>query len=717
MTDLTRFFWPESIALVGVSDDPGAIRGRVLEFLLQHGYPGRIYPVSPTRDTVRGLKAYRRVTDIPGPVDLAILSVQAAQLAEVVADCAAKGVAFAYCFTSGFAEAGPEGRRQQQELAQVANAGGVRLAGPNSAGLFNAPGHVPATFTRTTELSHLQGFGRPFAGPVGFVSQSGGLGFALQQRLLAQQGVGCTYALSTGNEADLEVLDYAGYMAGDPRTQVIVLVIEGLKQGAKLPALAAAAADARKPLIVAKFGTTAAGRRAATSHTARITGSDAAYDAMFRRHGIVRGYDEEEVVDIAAAFARYPLPRGRRVAILTTSGGAGVWMADACESAGLVVPPLDEPTRERLLPFLPSYGSTANPIDLTAQTSLNPLGHGNAKSTLVGAIEALDGSDAIDAMILVANLSDGDVLGRERAGLMAMARRLAKPLFVFSHAEPARGSLELLWEAGLCCFGSSRRTARALAALAGYGEYLRARQPARNARPADLPALPPIPARTLSEHESKAFLRAGGIVLPEEDLARSAAEAVAIAGRIGAPVALKVQSPQIPHKTEVGGVLLGARDAAAVAAGYDALVAQARAAAPEADIDGVLVGPMLAPGIELMAGIVHDPDFGPMLVAGFGGTLVEVLQDSVLEPVPVDRETALAMIGRLRGRALLEGARGAAPADVEAFADLLAGLSRLAQAAGGAIGELDLNPVFVYPRGKGIAVVDALLVGREREAG
>jgi len=712
MTDLKRFFQPESIALVGVAEDPKTIRGRVLDFLLRHDYPGRIYPVSRTRREVRGLTAYASVEDIPGEVDLAILSVQAEQLPQVVQECARKRVRFVFCFTSGFAEAGPEGRRSQEALARIATDAGMRFAGPNSAGLYNAPGRVPATFTRTTDPDHLHGFGRPLAGPVGFVAQSGGLGFAMQQRILAQHGVGTSYVVSTGNEADLETADFAQFMLEDVQSRVVALIVEGFKDGSRLPALARDAMQRGKPLLVAKFGATPAGQRAASSHSARVTGDDAVYDAMFRRHGLVRAHDEDELADFAAAFARYPLPRGRRVAIMTTSGGAGVWMADACERAGLVVPPLDAATQTRMREFMPSYGSAANPIDLTAQSSLNPLHHGQSKSTLIGAIEALDDSDAIDAIIVVANLSDGDLLGRERAALADLGGRVSKPLVFFSHAAPSRTSLELLWDAGLCCFGSSWRTARSLLAMAQYGEFLATARASPGAAPSSARSLPRVPPRTLCEYEAKTLLAAGGLVLPPERLARSPDEAVAAATALGFPVALKIQSPELPHKTEVGGVLLGVHDADAVRSGWRLLHERAAAARPDASIHGVLVQPMLATGIEMMLGVVHDPGFGPMLVAGFGGTLVEVLRDTVIEPLPVDRTIARGMLDRLRGRALLDGVRGAPPADVDALVELIVQLSDVAQAAGGSIAEIDLNPVFVRAQGGGVAVADALVVGR-----
>jgi acyl-CoA synthetase (NDP forming) len=727
--DLHRFFWPESIALVGVSEDPKSIRGRVLDFLLRHGYPGAIYPVSLTRRSVAGLTAYRSVADIPGPVDLAILSVQADQLPAVVENCVRKRVRFAFCFTSGFAEAGAEGLRQQQALAASANAGGVRLAGPNSAGMFNAPGRVPVTFTRTTELEHLRTFARPFVGPLGFVAQSGGLGFAMQHRVLAHHGVGCSYVVSTGNEADLDCFDYAEYMLGEEHSRVVVLIVEGFRNGSRLPALAQLARDKNKTLIVAKFGSTVAGGRAASSHSARLTGDDAAYDAMFRRYGLVRAHDEDELSDLCAGFARYPLPRGRRVAILTTSGGAGVWMADACEREGLVVPPLDAATEKRMREFMPAYGSAANPIDLTAQTSLNPLSHGKSKSTLFGAIEALDASAAIDAVVVVANLSDGDLLARERAGLSETVPRLTKPLLFFSHAAPSSSSLELLWDAGLCCFSSSRRTARVLAALAAHGEFLKHDLAPEITQ--DIRSLSAIPSRALCEYEAKSLLAAAGLRFPPERLVRSEDEAVHAARELGFPVALKIQSPDMLHKTELGGVVLnvgksdaacdvGATDAAmelaaaeAVREAYRLLLDRTAKAAPEANVHGVLVQPMLKRGIEMMAGIVHDATFGPMLVAGFGGTLVEVLRDTVMEPVPVDARTARAMLDRLRGRALLEGVRGEPAADVDAFIDLLVRLSEIAHAAGGRIAEIDVNPVFAYRKGEGVAIADALLIGRE----
>jgi acyl-CoA synthetase (NDP forming) len=713
MSDLGSFFWPKSIAIVGASEDPTTIRGRILKFLLQRNYSGQIFLISTTRKSILDRPTFNSVRDLPIPIDVVLIAVPADATQSILEDCVANRAKFSVLFNSGFADRGEAGIAAQQQIADLARSANLRICGPNTAGFFNVQGMIPATFARSVDGDRSSAdLGRLEPGPVGIIAQSAGLGFGQQHRCAVQHGLGFSYIVSTGNEVDLEALDFLEYMIQDAHTRVVLLLIEGLKNGNRLPDVARQAAALGKPIIAAKFGRTSAGSRAAISHAARLSGSDSAYSAMFRRSGVIRVEDEEEMSDLAAAFSRCPLPQGNRVAIVTTSGGAGVWMADACEAIGLEVPLLDDSTRSALALYLPSFGSTANPIDVTAQVTLNPVGGGEASLFLRKILAILSESPAVDAVIFIANLSDGEIFLRERS---ALTGPFVKPLLLYTHTLAPRSTLELIWCAGLVCFASTRRTARALKHLVDYGDFLRRRLAVESF------SLPPLSldqadrdslAGGLCEYQAKAFLNRYSIPIPREQIARTAEEAVEIATQIGGPVALKIQSPDIPHKTDKGGVILALESKNQVSAAFRRLIENARRSQPHADIHGVLVQQMMPKAREMALGIVRDRDFGPLLMVAMGGIHLEVHPDVVFEPLPVRRASALEMLRCLRGWPLLNGVRGAGRADLGAVTQLMESLSLLVESAGDTINEIDLNPVFVYDEGKGTVVVDAVIVGK-----
>ena len=714
--DLTAFFSPASIAMIGASDDPSTLRGRILDFLLQRGYRGTLHLISSNHDTIRGIRTVKAVRDIQGPIDVVLVAVRADLTEDILAECAAAGAKFAVCFSSGFAEEGEEGKRRQDNLAKLAQQTGMRICGPNAAGFFNVTEMIPVTFTRSADASRETALGKLRPGPVGIVAQSGGLGFALVNRAASQHGVGFSGVVSSGNEADLESLDFVDYLVDDPHTRVIMLLLEALKNPRRLADVAGRAARAGKPILAAKFGRTPAGSRAADSHAARLTGSDTGYSAAFHRHGVIRVEDEEELCDLAAAFARCPLPQGKRVGIVTTSGGAGVWMADACELAGLAVPLLDEATQQALSAYVPSFGSTENPVDMTAQISINPVDKRAGKpSPLVGILKALDDSPSLDAVVMIANLSDGEFLAREKDTLAKIVPTLKKPLLLYTHAQASPESLLTAWGMGLSVFGSTRRTAHVLRVMHDYATFLEARREAKPDGAAATGGNVPERLGDLCEYEAKALLRDNGFVTPKEQLAKTAEEAVAIAKGLGGKVALKIQSRQIQHKTEVDGVVLGLQSDDSVRTAFNDLLTRGKKAVPDADIHGVLVAEMARPGLEMAIGVVRDADFGPMMMVGLGGIHIEVLKDVAWELLPVRKTTALDMLKRLRGYALLEGVRGQPRRDIEALAELMEKLSRLVEQSGELIAEIDLNPVFLHAEGEGLDIVDAMMVGRDKE--
>jgi len=451
---LYRLLRPRSIAIIGASEDPHSLSGRPLEVLRQHGYPGRIYVVNPNRAQVGGLASYPSIAAVPEHVDLAVLAVRASLVPGIVAECAAARVRAAVIFSSGFAETNPAGRGAQDRMAKVAGASGLRLLGPNGEGFLNIPDGVAVSFSPTVDRR--RGLASLTAGNLAIVSQSGGLGFALFNWGQAV-GLGASFVVTTGNESDVDVLEVADALLGDGQTAVVALIIEGLRRPADLALVAQRAREHGKHIVVAKLGGSAAGRRAAPVHTAHESGHEPQYARIFRESGIVRAEDQEDLLDVCFALCRGRLMRGRRVGVVTTSGGAGIWMADACERHGLTVPELSAPTQAALRALMPPFGSAGNPVDVTAQ-----MVTGGSVATV---LRTLCSSGEVDAAVVVASLAAPDMLRRESEGLRAVLAELALPVVIYSYTVPGRPSLELLRELAAAWYPSPRRAARALRAL------------------------------------------------------------------------------------------------------------------------------------------------------------------------------------------------------------------------------------------------------------
>ena len=520
------------------------------------------------------------------------------------------------------------------------------------------------------------------------------------------------HIVTTGNEAVLEATDFLDFMLDEGGTDVFLLLLEDVKSPEKFKRAAEKALKAGKPLVVGKIGMSEPGSRAVYSHTAALAGSQAAYRAIFERYGLIAGRDFDEMIDIAAGFLACggKLPAGKRVGVCTASGGAGVWMADACAAAGLEVPILDEETRKSLEVHIPSYGTSQNPVDSTAQ-GVQKLGYATFAHLVAQ-------SPLIDSVVVVVTARRSAFLETDLPKLKSLGSDSKKPVLMWTYTLPSDRSVEVLNEAGYPLFTGAHGCARTLRAMADY----------RALRERFLTKSPAAPAAHPARDKVRAALAAGGTVLCEwqarpllaaygvgignaGELVRSAAEAHAAAEAIGRPVALKVQSADIPNKTEAGAVALNIT-ADAASAEYERVLAAAKRHAPQARIDGVLVQPMAAPGREVILGINRDERWGPLLMIGLGGVLVEALGDVALSPVPLDREQALALIARLKGAKLFGAYRGLPPADLEALADLMVQLSQFASDHAEAIAEIDLNPVIVHAKGQGVSVVDALIVKR-----
>jgi acyl-CoA synthetase (NDP forming) len=454
MSGLDTLLTPGSIAIIGASNDSSRISGRVLPILLQHRYPGKIYPVNPGQQAVNGVPAFPNIGAVPGPVDMAAIVVRAALVPQVLAECAAAGVRSAVIFSSGFAEEGKDGRRAQEALSTTAREAGMRVLGPNAEGFVNLHQGIPLSFSPTVDYE--RGLTRLLLGNVAVISHSGGLGFALLNGGAAV-GMGMSYVVSTGNECDLGALEIAAHLLEDPSTDVIALLVEGFRPDETLAPVAARAVDLGKMLVVAKLGRSDPGRHAAAAHTAHDAGRDEAYLEEFRRLGLVCVDDQEELLDVCFALSRGRRAAGSRVGIMTTSGGAGVWLADACAAHGLTVPELEAGLQAELRALLPSYGATRNPVDVTAEVV--------ARAGLAGPLQMLVSSPQVDAVVVAASLAGPHTLQRERDEIAGVVASTTKPIVLYSYTTPGPASVDALINSGLAWYGSPARAARALRAV------------------------------------------------------------------------------------------------------------------------------------------------------------------------------------------------------------------------------------------------------------
>ena len=702
---LERFFWPGSVAVLGASPDPQRVRGRLFDNLRGHDFAGRIVPINPSHAELHGLPCYPTLAAAGGPVELALLAVPASGVAAAAEDCAAAGVRHLVVISSGFAEAGGAANELQQQLLAIARRSGMRIVGPNCEGFFNTIGCLAATFSPTAE-PHTAGAPMPVASQrrVGVVAQSGGIGFALFARGRAA-GLAFSHVVSTGNEADLTAADFLEYLVQDRHTDAVMLFCETVRDGPRFIAALEAARQQGKPIVAIKVGGSEAGRRASVSHTASLSGWQAAYRAVFARYGVITADDPDDAVAIAGTLTTCPLPKGRRTGVVTVSGGGGAWMADTLAAQGLSLPVLSPHLQTALRNLMPSYGAAQNPVDVTAQGA--PTG-----PAMLSAAECLAASDEIDILVLITSLANEQRVSLDPARLRGIGERHATPVAVWSYTPPSALGRTRLAESGLFLHVSLRGCGLALGRLAQYAESLSRKLPA----PAPITAPLPLPAElplVLTEHRVKTLLAPLGLPAFAERLATSAEEAAASAQAIGFPVALKVQSPDLPHKTEAGGVRLGLRDPDAVAGAYAAIIAAARRHRADARIEGVLVQKMAPPGHEFVVGMLNDPTFGPVMMVGGGGTAVEVTGDVVHRLAPVDVEEAREMIAGLRSARLLEGFRGAPTVEARPLAQLVARLSVVAVAHRDRIAEIEFNPVILHADGSGMTIADALITLRE----
>jgi len=702
---LKPLFNPKSIAILGASESPYKIGHLQIRALIDGKFAGDIIPIHRTAKEIAGLTCYPTLADVPGDVDLVIFCLGLEQIKEGLVACAAKNVKAAIIFASGFSEAGAYGEQLQQELAQLAKKHGIRIVGPNCVGLVNTENGLIGTFTPSFLTVPLDG-----KRGVGYISQSGAFG-VLTYMAAAQHGINFNYFVSTGNEMESGFEDFMEYMVHDSQTSIISGYLEGAKNPEKLKTLSKEALAKNKPILLMKTGKSSAGSRAAASHTGSLAGSDKIYDAFFKQHGIVRAEDFDDVIGFTKLFNPDKLPKGKNTVIVTSSGGRGINEADRCEAHGLNIMELSRETRAAIQTNLPDYASTANPIDLTAAASVsNP-------EFYLEPLRALVNDPDVHNIIFTDFPFAWDENSPQLQEFIALSNASDKVIALFPF--PLEGmtypkATATLVKNGIAVVPCSLNPVRALTKLVEYSEAYRRSQVTTLAdykQPHVTLNDLLIPGETLSEAQASEVLSRYGIPTTERRIAASLEEAVTHATAIGYPVVLKIDSPDIPHKTEADAIRLNVKTPEEVSQAYTEIVKNAQAYNPEARIHGVSVQEMLAEGVEVIIGAHNDDTFGPVIMAGLGGIFVEVFKDIAFKVAPINRQDALNLIDELQGKAILHGARGKNPVDKEAIVEVLLKVSALITDHKDQIQELDINPLVVYE--KGIKAADAMLVVKE----
>jgi acyl-CoA synthetase (NDP forming) len=706
-TELRSLLWPETIAVIGASADVDSLSGRPIDILDQHGFAGKIFAVNPRYESIGSRPCYPTIMDVPDRVDLALIVTNARFVADIVEACVKSNVKNVIILSSGFSETqGAEGLARQEKMNRALTEGTTRVLGPNTEGFMNVVGDIPGSFSPA--VSYKMGLTRLLRGHLGVVAQSGGVGFGLFSNAMLR-GVGISYAVTTGNETDLDINDFLDYLLHDPETRAIALFVEGFSDGRRFLQLARHASRIGKPILISKVGTSPAGSLAAQSHTAHMAGDRFVHEATFAHVGVLQCSDQDELLDKAAALTLCPLPGGNRVAVLTLSGGAGAWVADACTEVGLDLPPMSNNGQQRVRALIGDFGATLNPIDVT--------GMGVRSDGLAGLLEIVLSESDFDSVIVVTPLASSRLIRAEKTRLAETITQHGKPVLIYTYSPPHQDSIDVLSELGLPWYGSPARVAGALGALVTYAGRQGLRQDDTVDEVERLVPEPELPDGSLSgivpEYATKAYLASCGVRTTREILVPDARGALAAAHTIGYPVVLKLQSAQLLHKSDIGGVALDIRDDKALRSAYAALM-NAASALDQVTLDGVLVQENVAAANEVIVGTIIDPDFGPMIMLGTGGIYAEILNDRVFAPTPLSPGEATRLISTLKGFPILRGARGQVPGDLASLAELVSIVSRIAHEQQGAIQEIELNPVMVLPQGDGAVVVDALMTLGQR---
>ena len=696
---MEHLFDPSSVAVVGASQKPGKIGHDILNNLLQYGYGGAVYPINPRAQEILGCKAYPDLESVPSKIDLAVVAVPPAAVMSVVEQCGKKKVDSVVIITAGFKEIGPDGARLEEELAMRARDLGIRIVGPNCLGVIDTTSSLNASFAS----------GMPFAGHIGFFSQSGALCVAILDWALGEN-VGFSRFVSLGNKMDISETEIMLSLGQDENTRVILGYLESIEDGPRFMKVAREVSET-KPIIITKSGTTSAGARAASSHTGALAGSNHAFRAAFNQSGIIRAESTQELFLYALAFANQPLPKGPGLAIITNSGGPGILAADACDRSSLHLILIRKKTADRLREFLPPTASVYNPVDIIGDAS-----HERYEKTM----EVILKDKLIEAVLILLTPTaavDPEAVAR---GIVELAKDADKPIMtVFMGEKRVRAARKIFQDHAIPTYNYPEDAIAALDAMLSYRQWRE--QPERQYRgfEADTRGVRKIFASVVKQHrhdliesEARRILKAYGFKLPESRTARTTKEAVKAASEIGYPVVMKIASPDVLHKSDMGGVRVGLENETMVEDAFFEITSNIQLRQPRARILGVMVQEMIPQGREVILGITRDIQFGPMIMFGLGGIYVEVLKDVAFRIAPLSVEEADAMIRDIRSFPLLRGVRGEPPADIEGIRDALLRLSQMAIDFPEII-EADINPLLVCPEGQGVVALDARITIQE----
>ncbi len=693
---LDMFSNPRSIAVIGASADPQKLGNAVLVNLIESGFPGEIYPINLKENEILDLKAYPSVLDVPSPVDLVVIVVPGRFVVDVLEESGQKGVKGAIIISAGFGEAGPEGKKREQELLDIAERYEMRLIGPNCLGVIDTYIPMNASFAA----------GTPEQGTIAFMSQSGALCTAILDYALAEH-IGFSHFVSTGNKADVD--EVALFMAwrDDENTDAIIAYIEGIKDGPSF--IEEARKTAReKPIIAVKSGRTASGSQAVASHTGSLAGSDQAYSAAFKQAGVIRADTVQDLFDLSTAFAYQPPLQGNRIAIVTNAGGPGVMATDALEQQGLQLARFQPETQEKLAEALPAAANVHNPVDVLGDAPAERYG---------AALRAVLKDEGVDGILIILTPQTSTEIVETARAVITAGTDSDKPIMGcwMGKQETAAGIYDLS-QNHVPNYPFPERAIDALGAMQRYNLWKQQTETEIESFEVNEKAVRELFDKVrqdgrqgIGDAEAQAILHAYGLNTPRSTVAGTKDEAVAYCKEIGYPVVLKITSPDILHKSDAGGILVGVENETAVREGFDTLLQRAKDYDPQAEIWGIQIQEMITDAQEVIVGMNRDPQFGPLMMFGLGGIYVEVLEDVTFRVAPMSRGQAKQMIQEIRSYPLLTGVRGQAPSDREAIVDTILRIAQLASDFP-EIAELDINPLFVREEGEGAVAVDMRLI-------
>ncbi|MBN2568226.1 MAG: acetate--CoA ligase family protein [Deltaproteobacteria bacterium] len=713
--NLEYLFKPRSIAILGASADLNKLSGRPLAYMKRFGYPGNIYPINPKYDEIAGIKCYPSLNDVPGDIDMLMVIVPAKHVLKNLEMGHVKGVKVAVVITGGFSEVGGEGEKAQQGLTDFAKKTGMLIYGPNTNGFISIVNRTVATFSQSVEVIK-----EMVPGNTGLITQSGAFGATIFDRAM-KMGLGMSHWAATGNEADLEFCDFVEYMVDDPQTKVIAGFLAGVEDGQKLVRALHRAAEKGKPVIILKVGGTEASQRAAQSHTGAMVGSAESYDAIFKQKGVIVARDVPDLIDYSMALASLTsFPKGKRVGIMTESGGGGILLTERCAEFDMTVPEVTRATENKLKEVVPAFGSIKNPVDLTGQTLSVP-------GLIKDATEVMMEVDDFDIVVPFLLMSKATAEIRATGLTDIMRKYKGDKTMMVCWPEGPKEWVKHLVDNGIPVSETASACAELMNSIICYKEF---KEKYKNPETID-ESVVDMPqdrrekamniihsakvrgASSLNEYDAKGVLRAYGISTVDEALATSPDEAIKIAGNIGYPVAAKLVSSDILHKTEADVIRLNVESEEQLRSAYEQIIVNGKKYKADARVQGVLVQEMVSvKGIETIIGVSRKEPFGPTMMFGLGGILVEVMKDVSIKVLPVSTVDVENMVSEIRGARILQGVRGSKPSDTGAITNTLLKVACMASELKDTVAELDINPLIAFEEGKGVKAVDALILLR-----